>query len=223
MKLSELSNTSLRFISAGIMFAVLLAAIALEAQFPTLHAIRWLSVLVVIGAIYETFDCFKNTDKDTFDKHCGYFIAFFCWLILMLIAAYFVGARPWIMLWLLMIIVGADVGGWFFGHIIGGDKMWERISANKTWSGQIAGIICGTIMSILFFLYVKPFGNDIVFAVLMGISMSLLSQYGDLTASFIKRCLNVKDFGNLLPGHGGILDRFDGWFYILPLMWFFIK
>ena len=77
-------------------------------------------------------------------------------------------------------------------------------------------------MSVLFFLAIRPYGNDIVFAVLMGISMSLLAQYGDLTASYIKRCLNIKDFGNLFPGHGGIMDRFDGWIYILPLMWYFI-
>lgn len=222
MKISELSNTSLRFITAGVMLAALAIVVLLEWSFPALHALRWLSVLIMIGAIYEVLQNFKNTDSSTFNKHWGYFIAFLCWLILMLISAYVVGGRPWIMLWLLMIIVGADVGGWLFGLIFGGDKMWERISAHKTWAGQIGGIICGTFMSILFTLMIKPYGNDIVFAILMGISMSLLAQYGDLTASFIKRCLNIKDFSNLLPGHGGILDRFDGWIYILPLMWFFI-
>lgn len=222
MKLSELSNTALRIISAFAMLAVLGVVIALEYYFPQIHAVRWLGVWVVIGAIYETIKNFKGADSDTFNKHSVSFIAFFAWLILMLVSVYFVGVRPWIMLWLLMIIVGADVGGWLFGKIFGGDKMWERISGHKTWSGQIGGILCGTIMSILFFMYIKPFGNDIVFAILMGISMSLLSQYGDLTASYIKRCLGIKDFGNLIPGHGGILDRFDGWIYILPLIWLFI-
>ena len=222
MKLSELSNTTLRVISASVMFAILGVIIALEYYFPQIHAVRWLGVLVVIGAMYETLKNFKSADSDTFNKHSFYFIAFFAWLILMLVSVYFVGARPWIMLWLLMIIVGADVGGWLFGKIFGGDKMWERLSGHKTWAGQIGGILCGTVMSILFFMYIKPFGNDIVFAILMGISMSLLSQYGDLTASYIKRCLGIKDFGNLIPGHGGILDRFDGWIYILPLIWLFI-
>lgn len=222
MKISELSNTSLRLITSAVMFIILAAVVALEIKFPSIHAVRWLSVLVVIGAIFETLKCFKNSDATIFNKHSAYFIGFFIWLILMLGSAYVVGAHPWIMLLLLMIIVGADVGGWLFGKIFGGDKMWERLSAHKTWSGQIGGILCGTIMSVLFFLCIKPFGNDIVFAILMGISMSLLSQYGDLTASFVKRSLNIKDFGNLLPGHGGILDRFDGWLYILPLMWFFM-
>ena len=222
MKISELSNTALRFISAIVMLAILFGVIALEYYFPMMHAVRWLSVLIMIGAIFETVKCFKNTDYETFNGHAAYFVGFLAWLILMLVSAYFVGARPWIMLWMLMIVVGADVGAWAFGRVFGGDKMWERLSAHKTWSGQIGGIICGTLMSVLFFKYIKPFGNDVVFAVLMGISFSLLSQYGDLTASFIKRNLKIKDFGNIIPGHGGILDRFDGWIYILPLMWWFI-
>ena len=222
MKISELSNTSLRIASSAVMLALLVAIIAVEAYAPSIHAVRWLSVLVVIGAIFETLKCYKNADSETFNKHPVYFIGFFALLVLMLCSAYIVGARPWIMLWLLAIIVGADVGGWLFGKIFGGDKMWERLSAHKTWSGQIGGIICGTFMSVFFFFCIKSYGSDPVFAILMGISVSLLSQYGDLTASFIKRSLKIKDFGSLLPGHGGILDRFDGWIYVLPLIWFFI-
>lgn len=222
MKISELSNTSARILSAFGMLFILGIVVALEYYFPQIHAVRILGILIMIGMIYETLKNFRNATKENFDNHAFYFIAFFAWLILMLISVYFVGVRPWIMLWLLMIIVGADVGAWLFGKIFGGDKMWERLSSHKTWAGQIGGILCGTLMSILFFLYIKPFGNDIVFAILMGISMSLLSQYGDLTASYIKRCLGIKDFSNLIPGHGGILDRFDGWIYVLPLVWFFI-
>ena len=53
----------------------------------------------------------------------------------------------------------------------------------------------------------------------IGISVALLSQYGDLTASWVKRRLGIKDFGRILPGHGGMLDRFDGWIYALVLVW----
>ena len=223
MKISELSNTKLRIISAFAMFAILGIVAALEYYFPQIHAVRWLGVLIVVGTIYETLKSLKNANAETFKKHAFYFIMFVIWLFLMLVSVYFIGTRVWIMLWLLMIIVGADVGGWLFGKIFGGDKMWERLSAHKTWAGQIGGILCGTIMSVLFLLFIKPFGNDVLFAVLLGIAISLMSQYGDLTASFIKRCLGIKDFGNLLPGHGGILDRFDGWIYVLPFIWFFIK
>ena len=222
MKTSELSNGVLRFVSAFLMLLALVGIIALEAWVPHVHVVRWVGVLIVCGAIYEMFKCLKSASSETFNKHAVYFITFLLMLILMLISVYFVGVHPWIMLWLLMIIVGADVGGWLCGKIFGGDKMWERLSANKTWAGQIGGIICGTLMSVLFFMYFKPFGEDALFAVLFGCTIALLSQYGDLTASFIKRCLGIKDFSNLLPGHGGILDRFDGWIYVLPFIWFFI-
>ena len=53
----------------------------------------------------------------------------------------------------------------------------------------------------------------------IGISIALLSQYGDLTSSWVKRKLGIKDFGTILPGHGGLIDRFDGWIYVLPLVW----
>lgn len=222
MKISDLSNTVLRFVSAAGMLVALVGIIALEVNFPDWHAARWAGVLIMVGAIAEMFKCLNATDSETFNKNSFYFISFLLWLFLMLVAVYFVGARPRIMLWLLLIIVGADVGGWFFGLIFGGDKLWERLSAKKTWAGQIGGIICGTGMSLLYFLQYRPFDTNCLFAVLFGCSVALMSQYGDLTASFIKRCLGIKDFGNMLPGHGGILDRFDGWIYVLPFMWFFI-
>lgn len=222
MKISTLPNSVLRFISAGVMLLALIGIIALEAWFPYLHVVRWVGILISLGAIYEMFRCLKSVDSEKFNQYALYFILFMLMLVLMLVSVYFVGAKPWIMLWLLAIIVGADVGGWLFGLIFGGDKMWERLSAHKTWAGQIGGIICGTIMSVIFTLHFKPFGEDALFALLFGCTISLLSQYGDLTASFIKRCLGIKDFSNLLPGHGGILDRFDGWIYVLPLIWFFI-
>ena len=217
----KLSETSLRFISGAVMLAVLVVAVYLTKSFPSWHAIRWLSVFVVIGAIIETIKCFAQTSKENFQKNAFVFVFFLAWLVVLLGAAYVVGARPWIMLWLLMIIVGADVGGWFFGMVFGGDKMWEKISAKKTWSGQIGGIICGTGMSLLYgVLGTHVFMSDLVW---VGISVALLSQYGDLTASFIKRRLNIKDFSHILPGHGGILDRFDGWIYVLPLVWFMLS
>ena len=139
------------------------------------------------------------------------------WLLLMLASVYAIGNRPWIILLLLLIISAADIGAWFFGRLLGGDKMWQRLSENKTWAGQIAGVICGTVMAVMYGLL----GTDTFMPQLMwiGISVALLSQYGDLTASWIKRRMGIKDFGNILPGHGGLLDRFDGWIYVLPIIW----
>ena len=219
------SNTSLRIKTAIVIGAVFLVAFLLEAfGIPHLikpfHAIRWFGVLVMLGAIYELVKCVISLPRENAQKNLVYYAGFGAWLVLMTFSVYFIGNRPWIILLLLMIIAGADTGAWLFGKIFGGDKMWERLSEHKTWSGQIGGIVCGTFMSVMYGLL----GTDIFRPELLwiGIGVSLLSQYGDLTASFIKRKMGIKDFGNTLPGHGGILDRIDGWFYVLPLLWFIV-
>ncbi|MBO4626197.1 MAG: CDP-archaeol synthase [Alphaproteobacteria bacterium] len=213
-----MTNTTKRII-AGIVMAGIIGLIALL-QGWGVPAVRWISVIIALGMIIEMFLAVKRTKFDLINKNYNYIVfpLFLAWLIIVLFAAYAVGAHPWKMLLLLMIICSADIGGWFFGNLFGGDKMWERISPNKTWAGQIAGIICGTIASVMYGLL----GADTFFPQLLwiGISVSLLSQYGDLTASWIKRRLKLKDFGNIIPGHGGFLDRFDGWIYALPLIWF---
>ena len=210
-----MSNTAKRVI-VGVIMALVVALVALG-EFFGIPAVRYLSVLIVIGMIAEMVICIARTPRDILKKNWISFGAFLLWLCVMLVAANYVGTRPWIMLLLLLIICCADIGAWFFGRMIGGDKMWERLSANKTWAGQIAGILCGTFASVMYGLL----GADVFMPQLMwiGISIALLSQYGDLTASWIKRKMGLKDFGRILPGHGGLLDRFDGWIYALPLIW----
>ena len=210
-----MSNTAKRVI-VGVIMALVVALAALGEYFG-IPAVRYLSVLIVVGMIAEMVICIARTPRDILKKNWISFGAFLLWLCVMLVAANYVGTRPWIMLLLLLIICCADIGAWFFGRMIGGDKMWERLSANKTWAGQIAGILCGTFASVMYGLL----GADVFMPQLMwiGISIALLSQYGDLTASWIKRKMGLKDFGRILPGHGGLLDRFDGWIYALPLIW----
>lgn len=210
-----MSNTAKRVI-VGVIMALVVALAALGEYFG-IPAVRYLGVLIVIGMIAEMAICIARTPRDILKKNWISFGAFLLWLCVMLAAANYVGTRPWIMLLLLLIICCADIGAWFFGRMIGGDKMWERLSANKTWAGQIAGILCGTFASVMYGLL----GADVFMPQLMwiGISIALLSQYGDLTASWIKREMGLKDFGRILPGHGGLLDRFDGWIYALPLIW----
>ena len=213
-----MSNTLQRIIVGVIM--ALVAAAAAVGEYYGLHTVRYLGILVVLGMILEMILATVRVAHDELKKNKNWLVygGFIVWLFVMLAAINTVGARPWIVLLLLLVISGADIGAWFFGRLLGGDKMWERLSAHKTWSGQIAGILCGTFMSILYGLL----GTDTFMPQLMwiGISVALLSQYGDLTASWIKRRMGIKDFGHILPGHGGMLDRFDGWIYALPLVWF---
>ena len=210
-----MSNTGQRIIVA--LALAIVAGLAAYAEYLGYAAVRYLGVVVVLAMIAEYILCLSRAPRDTISNNWLPMGGFLAWLFVVLAAINVVGTRPWIVLLLLMIICAADIGAWFFGRLIGGDKMWERLSSGKTWSGQIAGILCGTFASIMYGLL----GADVFMPQLMwiGISVSLLSQYGDLTASWLKRKMEIKDFGTILAGHGGILDRFDGWIYVLPLVW----
>ena len=210
-----MSNTKQRIIVGAVM--ALIAGLAALGEYFGLPIVRYLGLVIVIAMMAEYALCLRRAPRNLLRSNWISLLYFLALLVLMLPAINVVGTRPWIVLLLLMIICAADIGAWLFGRIIGGDKMWERLSAGKTWSGQIAGIICGTLAGVMYGLL----GADTFMPQLLwiGISVSLLSQYGDLTASWIKRKLGIKDFGTILPGHGGVLDRFDGWIYALPLVW----
>ena len=212
-----MTNTTKRIIAGIVLCAIMVGIAELEAL--GFHAARWAAVIVALGMIVEMLLAIKRAPASVRNtgNNMVIFLLFLVWFFAVLVSAYVVGIRQWIILLLLMIICSADIGAWFFGKLLGGDKMWERMSPHKTWSGQIAGIICGTLAAVMYGLL----GTDTFLPQLLwiGISVSLLSQYGDLTASWIKRRLKLKDFGNIIPGHGGFLDRFDGWIYVLPIIW----
>ncbi len=110
------------------------------------------------------------------------------------------------MLWLALVVIATDVLGYFAGRFIGGPKFWPQVSPKKTWSGTVAGWVGALVVSIP---YVAQSGVGIG---LLGIavSLSMASQLGDIGESAMKRKMGVKDSSNLIPGHGGVFDRFDG-------------
>ncbi|HXW19926.1 MAG TPA: phosphatidate cytidylyltransferase [Roseiarcus sp.] len=114
------------------------------------------------------------------------------------------GAR--VVLWLFALVWGADIMAYFGGRLIGGPKLWPRISPGKTWSGFFVGIACGAALGTLF---ARGLGSaPALFAV--GVAGAAVSQGGDLFESAIKRRFGVKDSSRLIPGHGGVMDRLDG-------------
>lgn len=110
------------------------------------------------------------------------------------------------MLWLVVVVVVTDVVGYFAGRAFGGPKFWPKVSPKKTWSGTAAGWVGAGLVGALFSL------NTDASLQLIGVSVaiSMASQMGDIAESGIKRKMGVKDSSNLIPGHGGLLDRFDG-------------
>ncbi len=110
-------------------------------------------------------------------------------------------------LFLFLIVWAADTAAYFSGRHFGGKKLAPAISPNKTWSGTIGGLFAGLITGALFAISVN---SEPVTLALIGLFLAALSQAGDLAESAIKRHFGVKDTSQLIPGHGGILDRLDG-------------
>lgn len=122
----------------------------------------------------------------------------------------------WSISGLFVIVILTDIFGYFAGKSLGGPKFWPKISPKKTWSGTIAGWVASGIFGIVIvqsfsvpseLLIVSP---SAIVTALIFIGLSFASQMGDIAESALKRRYNVKDSSNLIPGHGGVLDRFDG-------------
>lgn len=127
--------------------------------------------------------------------------------------------------WMLYITAwGSDTFAYLVGSLFGRHKMdWmAHISPNKTIEGSVGGIIGATVLNII---YCKEFGLDTYIReiIIFTIIAAIMSQIGDLIASYIKRQTGIKDFGNLIPGHGGILDRFDSIMFIAPVLYLFSR
>jgi phosphatidate cytidylyltransferase len=111
------------------------------------------------------------------------------------------------LLFVLLVVWAADIGGYFAGRGIGGPKLWPRISPKKTWAGAIGGFVASLMVAAGF----AAFDLGKAAALLpLGAGLSIVSQLGDLLESAVKRRFGVKDSSHLIPGHGGLMDRLDG-------------
>lgn len=111
------------------------------------------------------------------------------------------------LMFVLLVVWVTDIGGYFAGRGIGGPKLWPRVSPKKTWAGAIGGLALGLVIAAGFALL--GFGK-MGPLLLLGAVLSVVSQLGDLFESAVKRRFDVKDSSHIIPGHGGLLDRLDG-------------
>lgn len=129
------------------------------------------------------------------------------------------------LIWFILIAAwGTDTCAYFVGSKFGKHKFTE-ISPKKTIEGCIGGTLGSVIIALIYTLAINKFaGLDIsyIYIALIGFILSILSQIGDLSASSIKRTVGIKDFGNLIPGHGGMLDRIDSIIFIAPFAYFLL-
>lgn len=113
---------------------------------------------------------------------------------------------------------GSDTFAYLVGMVFGRHKLIEKLSPNKTIEGSIGGLIAATVLIVIYTNYLG-IENNLYWAI-AALFMAMFSQVGDLCASYIKRITGIKDFGNIILGHGGILDRFDSVLFVLPIAYF---
>jgi phosphatidate cytidylyltransferase len=126
------------------------------------------------------------------------------------------------LIYLVLITTITDSFAYFTGYLIGQHKLCEKISPNKTIEGAIGGVLIGTIIPTLFYLYLIDSNINILLIVVITFVLSIIGQLGDLFFSSVKRHYNIKDFSNLIPGHGGILDRLDSLIFVVITFVLFI-
>ena len=181
----------------------------------------FLSILFIV-LILSWIEWIKIIEKISIKKvyRIIHIIFFFIYLLLVFIICFNVFViDKYFFLIILMICVFSDVGGYIFGKIFGGKKL-TKISPNKTISGSIGSFI----LSFIGFFTIYFYFNDLLFVRLqieilffIPLIISLICQIGDLFISYYKRKAKVKNTGNIIPGHGGLLDRIDGIIFALPI------
>ncbi|SNX55484.1 phosphatidate cytidylyltransferase [Thermoanaerobacterium sp. RBIITD] len=129
----------------------------------------------------------------------------------------------YLLVWFIFIISWlTDTSAYFWGKFLGKNKLCPSISPNKTLEGSIGGLIGAIIGSIVFtFLFYEKLKLNIFLVIVLSLIGSIVAQIGDLFASSVKRNCHIKDYGKIIPGHGGILDRFDSILYVAPYLYLF--
>jgi phosphatidate cytidylyltransferase len=123
-------------------------------------------------------------------------------------------------LWMFAVVWATDIAAYFTGRALGGPKLWPAVSPKKTWSGFAGGLLAGTLAGVLVAALAPRWGGPawpLLPLAALSVLGSLLSQGGDLGESALKRACGVKDSGRLIPGHGGVMDRLDGFFAVALL------
>jgi phosphatidate cytidylyltransferase len=196
---------------------VVLAAVGLGA---ILSGGLWFTLLVVIAAIAMTWELLRMMRPALQQgKDRGVFITYQSAILLGclgLIAAGDQGAGR--LLFIVGLVVVTDILGYVAGRAFGGPKFWPAVSPKKTWSGTAAGWVGSAVLAYVYWPTAMS-GFSLAGFMTLAISLSFASQMGDIAESAIKRRAGVKDSSNLLPGHGGVMDRFDGLVGVGLLLW----
>lgn len=195
--------------SQRIKSSLVLIPIAVYAIFVSKDLFLFLVITIAILMTIEWLDIIKNSS----DEKRWRIIGFFYIAIPLYAVAKLRMIDSDIVFWMFSIIWVTDIFAFFSGKIIGGKKLAPHISPNKTWAGLAGGVAASAVIG---FISSFMFYGGILFFVFLSMILSVVEQLSDLMESKIKRTFNLKDSGNIIPGHGGILDRLDGMMLVAP-------
>ena len=182
-------------------------------------ALCFLLVLLIVNCIMGIISGAKTkTVFTTFLVYC--YPSLF---LLAMLMANDLGANAFIALLLSFVISPcSDTFAYLVGMLIGGPKLCPKISPKKTWAGAIGGTVGGIVGAILVYFIFTPtvnFFSPVLLFGLIGLVCSIVNIFGDLFESLLKRRVDIKDFGKIMPGHGGVLDRIDGTLFVVVIIY----
>ncbi len=208
-------------LSANLIFSVIFAGIVFAKQNSVIPAV--VAVYVVLLFALMLFNHEKTEFNDV--SLCVFSLVYITASMLHIVSARQLELGN---LYVFLIFIGAfatDTCAYFVGVLFGKHKLCPKVSPKKTIEGAVGGEV-GTVLLMLVFGYVAGKINNLdvnyLNLAILGILSGLFSQLGDLTASIIKRQYGVKDYGNVLPGHGGVMDRLDSIILMAPLVYYFV-
>ena len=211
---NKFSNIFLRCVSGVVILAMFIISLFVKPQL--FYA---LMLLILTGMLYE----WHNITKSNFNIWIRGIILTLPILSLCYIKYHFYNAS-FVILWYFLIIWSNDTMAMVGGKTIGGPKLAPLISPNKTWSGFWIGTIAATLIGVFLYKMMQNYNiqilnnPSIVRICIISFFIAAIAQFSDLSISMVKRKFNIKDSGNLIPGHGGFLDRFDSIIVTAPLL-----
>ena len=191
---------------------ILSSIILLPLVFYFLTSGSFLLILFIVLCLIITFYECNKMSKNKFYKIFG-----FIFLLFSFYTFYHLSIELFLLIYAILICISTDIGGYFFGKIFKGPKL-TTISPNKTYAGVFGGyllsLICLIVITNFIDYSIKTFQ-----LILITILLSTVSQVGDIIVSYFKRQANIKNTSNLIPGHGGLLDRIDGMIFAVPALY----
>jgi phosphatidate cytidylyltransferase len=176
-----------------------------------------LFLMIFIQLAYDSTKPFTNLAFSYFGM---LYISTPVFLLFLLSFDVFSGYKPFLALLIFVLVWVNDTGAYLAGNLFGRTKLFERISPKKTWEGMFGGILLCMLLALPYGKYVLK-ESPLIYCGL-GLVIGVFSTLGDLLESQLKRSLAIKDSGNILPGHGGFLDRFDGFLMAVPAAYLYL-